>query len=432
MSLEISVAAALAEVMVYNEMTKKWQPPQGSDGQASKVEIMQHNHKPAFRIVSLRDGKWLLNCNIHQKLKYHSATATFHQWRDENRQVYGLNFQSEPDARMFVSIIGQAIDHIAHQALSEYQNPHPADNVYQDPHQHMMHIQSAPNFAAHDENQNANFKKQSNVPLQQQINRRVSQTSNQDYHHSHAIPSSSTNTTTVPAPPPAPPAPPPIPPQASAGPSSIPPVSSNAPPPPPPPPPNFGAAGTAGKPTSLADQLKMRSQNLNKTTNGAAPVTQKAEPEKPAAPSAGGNLMSELAAHINKRKMTQAKADAVDSKSNTSNGSSDSGCGTATSTNGFSNGGSIGSAAAKKWSVSDVKSASITESPKTHRKLPSASSIFSQDEKTVVSEGSSTGSLVNNELLEKFRAELMVEVRLEINKAKQEIIEVIRQELSRH
>ncbi|CAB3397882.1 unnamed protein product [Caenorhabditis bovis] len=443
--------------MVYNEASKKWQPPLGTDGQISKVEIMQNSQRPSFRIVSARetDGKWLLNCNIHHKLKYHSATATFHQWRDEHRQVYGLNFQSESDARTFVSTIGQAIDYLTHQGLNhpnDYQQPQPADNVYQDPHQHIMHIQSAPAFDHnahhHDENQNANFRKisqhansiASSYLTQQQ--RRASQSSNtssgnamyQHHHHQEQTdsrqgwnngPIQSNNI------PPAPCAPPPmappsnsVPPAPPPPPGGIPPVNSGAPPPPPPPPPNLGLAAM-NKGTSLADQLKARGQQLKPNGGSSKPAQ---EPEKPAAPAGAGNLMSELAAHINKRKMTQAKADAVDSKSNTSNGSSDSGCGTATSTNGFSNGGSLGSATAKKWSVSEAKP---TESPKTHRKLPSASSLFSQDDgpKTPLVNGS--GSTITNELLDRFRAELMVEVRLEINKAKQEIIEALRTEIAK-
>ncbi|CTQ86976.1 VASP_tetra domain-containing protein [Caenorhabditis elegans] len=142
--------------------------------------------------------------------------------------------------------------------------------------------------------------------------------------------------------------------------------------------------------------------------------------------------MSELEAQLNKRKMTQAKSDAVDSKSNTSNGSSDSGCGTATSTNGCgsSNGGSVGSAAAKKWSVSDATKP--MDSPKTHRKLPSASSLFSQEDSSSSSSSTltpskpttnGTSSAIPNDLLERLRADIMVEMRLEMNKLEQRIVE---------
>lgn len=92
----------------------------------------------------------------------------------------------------------------------------------------------------------------------------------------------------------------------------------------------------------------------------------------------------------------------------------------------------MGSAAAKKWSVPDGPKP--TDSPKTHRKLPSASSLFSQEDSStkpgpsttngtpsVPSNGTATG--VSNEQLERLRADLMVEVRLEMNKLRQDLME---------
>uniref|UniRef100_A0A8R1HYH4 WH1 domain-containing protein n=1 Tax=Caenorhabditis japonica TaxID=281687 RepID=A0A8R1HYH4_CAEJA len=448
--------------MVYNDATQKWQHPTGSDGSPSNVQIFQDIRRHAFRIVSNNnsDGHNLLNCNIHQRLKYHKATPKFHQWRDERRRVYGLNFDHEAESHNFAHIIAQAIEQLTiNMVNNEYQQPHPADNVYQDPHQHLMHIHSAPNF--HDENQNsANFRKTSQhtttlsstaaMSVQQ---RRASQSSSTSgngssmFHQQQQQQQDFGNTSWQSNGSTAPPAPPPIsaipqaPPAPHAGiapvntsgappPPPLPPVNSAAPPPPPPPPPPPMMSNGA---PSLAEQLKMRSQQgLKQTSNGVgkpAAAAAAAEQEKPAVPKAAGNLMSELEAQLNKRKMTQAKSDAVDSKSNTSNGSSDSGCGTAMSTNGLSsNGGSVGSAAAKKWSVSDASKP--TDSPKSHRKLPSASSLFSQEDTSLTPKAASingtaasSSSAIPNEILDRLRADLMVEVRLEINKAKQEIIE---------
>lgn len=42
-------------------------------------------------------------------MKYNAATPTFHQWRDQ-RQVYGLNFQSKEDAAQFKDAIDDAFD----------------------------------------------------------------------------------------------------------------------------------------------------------------------------------------------------------------------------------------------------------------------------------------------------------------------------------
>ncbi|VDM57485.1 unnamed protein product [Angiostrongylus costaricensis] len=196
-----------------------------------------------------------------------------------------------------------------------------------------------------------------------------------------------------------------VPPAAISTPSHPPPApllppTAGAPPPPPPPPPNL---------------LKSdRSKGIRHLKCTLVPG------------SSHGDLLSELAATFNKKKITQAKADAVDSKSNASNGSSDSGCGTIPPVNGFAapNGGN----APRKWEP--VKTNGNSESPKTHKKVPSGSSISSQED--VKSNGVSVvGNTVTAEFLERFKADLMVEVRLEINKAKQDIIEAFRAELAR-
>ncbi|KAK6010347.1 WH1 domain protein, partial [Ostertagia ostertagi] len=112
------MAVAAAEVMIYNENRKKWQAPDGAEGQISSIPS-------SAQCCAANDGAWVINCNIHHKLKYHTATPTFHQWRDEQRQVYGLNFSSEKEARDFVSAVGQAIDYLNHQFVhgGEYQVP---------------------------------------------------------------------------------------------------------------------------------------------------------------------------------------------------------------------------------------------------------------------------------------------------------------------
>ena len=50
----------------------------------------------------------MINCAILPTLKYNAATPTFHQWRESNLKVVGLNFQNAGDAVMF----GKAVDDI--------------------------------------------------------------------------------------------------------------------------------------------------------------------------------------------------------------------------------------------------------------------------------------------------------------------------------
>ncbi|KAF1752560.1 hypothetical protein GCK72_019115 [Caenorhabditis remanei] len=427
--------------MIFNDPKQQWQHVAGSDGSWTTVQVIQDCRRgDSFRIVSFRaqDRTILLNFKIYRKLRYVAAKEIFHQWRDENKIVYGLNFQHEEEANEFLHFVTLAIEQVANHALNghnEYQQMHPTDNVYQDPHQHLMHIHSAPTF--HDENQNAaNFRKTSqhastlsSASALTQQQRRASQSSSTSAGSATAAPPAPpiSNIPQAPPPPPgiakvssgAPPPPPPPP---------LPQLSTGAPPPPPPPPSASTLMASNGTPT-LMDQIKMRG-NLKSTgikTNGVAEV------EKPPPPKGGVDLMSELNAQLNKRKMTQAKSDAVDSKSNTSNGSSDSGCGIGT--NG-SNGGSVGSATAKKWSVPDASKP--LDSPKTHRKLPSASSLFSQEDTSKPSTSLANGaissvtpttlngnssSVIPNEQLERLRADMMVEVRLEINKLRQDLME---------
>ncbi|EGT54054.1 hypothetical protein CAEBREN_26136 [Caenorhabditis brenneri] len=478
--------------MFYNNNTKSWETPPGLEKVPTLVQVLQDHRRSTYRIISSRphDQQIFLNFYIFQSLRYSAATEIFHQWKDEQKQVYGLNFQQIDDARRFEHVVKQAIDQLAF-AANDYQM-HANDNVYQDPHQHMHHIRSAPTF--HENNNGANLRGKeggvyiikrihfyfysnwkimtvavadciqqyeryyrflneyhtlkyskflifsrnaphtstlSSASAQAQQQRRASQSSN-----------ASAGTSVAPAPPTSsiPQAPPPptggIAPVNSSGappPPPLPPVGVGAPPPPPPPPPPAVLMASNGTP-SLADQLKMKSlQGLKPTSNGVK-TNGNVEPEKPAA-APKGDLMSELNAQLNKRKMTQAKSDAVDSKSNTSNGSSDSGCGIGTS---GSNGGSVGSATAKKWSVSEMSKP--LDSPKTHRKLPSASSLFAQDDASTTSSKASTSlsngttstvvgspstAAVTTEQLERHCADMMVEVRLEMNKLRQDIAQML-------
>uniref|UniRef100_A0A6F7PRG4 WH1 domain-containing protein n=1 Tax=Haemonchus contortus TaxID=6289 RepID=A0A6F7PRG4_HAECO len=446
---ESSMAAAAAEVMIYNENRKQWQAPAGCEGKISSIQVLHNAIRQTFRIIAIReqDGAWVLNCNIHHKLKYHTATPTFHQWRDEQRQVYGLNFSSEKEARDFVSAVGQAIDYLNHQFVhgGEYQVPN--ENIYQDPHQHIMsHIQSAPSFRDQEDSSashlqmnsmHPSFRKtshcvQSNATLSQQQQRRSSQGSSSSSNgpcNMYSQQQTASPSRTAPGPPPAPSVPQVPIPTSNCPPAAPPPPPANAAPPPPPPPPPNLLKSDASRGTSLVDQL--RGAQLKKTS--AAKEIRSVSIADPSsvsgsnvAGSSHGDLLSELAATFNRKKITQAKADAADSKSNASNGSSDSGCGTIPPVNGFA-APAVGNVS-RKWET--VKTNGNMDSPKTHRKVPSGSSISSQEE-LKVNGTPVAGSVITPEFLERFKADLMVEVRLEINKAKEDIIEAFRSELAR-
>ncbi|KAK7864969.1 hypothetical protein R5R35_004949 [Gryllus longicercus] len=131
---EQSIASARASVMIYDDVNKKW-VPSGSSSGLSKVHIYQHQVNNTFRVVGrkLQDHEVVINCAILKGLKYNQATATFHQWRD-NKQVYGLNFSSKEDADAFARAMLHALDTL-NNALSRStgQPPHPASQqgIYQ-------------------------------------------------------------------------------------------------------------------------------------------------------------------------------------------------------------------------------------------------------------------------------------------------------------
>ncbi|KAK5640136.1 hypothetical protein RI129_010947 [Pyrocoelia pectoralis] len=107
---EQSIASARASVMVYDDVNKKW-VPSGSSSGLSKVHIYQHTVQQTFRVVGrkLQDHEVVINCAILKGLKYNQATATFHQWRD-NKHVYGLNFSSKEDADQFARAMFHSLE----------------------------------------------------------------------------------------------------------------------------------------------------------------------------------------------------------------------------------------------------------------------------------------------------------------------------------
>ncbi|VDO59570.1 unnamed protein product, partial [Onchocerca flexuosa] len=146
---------AMADVMMYDDSTKQWLSPDGSSEAArSQVRILHNIHSNTFRIVGtrLQDGNWILNCNIYERLRYKSATPTFHQWRDEKRKVYGLSFMKEEDARLFVKVMTQALSILT--SSSDYQNGSDlgfSNTIYQEPHQLHHNAYSSPSFRGADD-----------------------------------------------------------------------------------------------------------------------------------------------------------------------------------------------------------------------------------------------------------------------------------------
>ena len=109
-----------ASVMMYNEEEKQWIHA-GSNNQTSpysEIHILQNTARKSYRIVGLKcddASDVTVNMNIMHKLKYHVATSTFHQWRCEKRQVYGINFSSPEEAENFKNCMTRVLDDLNNQ-----------------------------------------------------------------------------------------------------------------------------------------------------------------------------------------------------------------------------------------------------------------------------------------------------------------------------
>lgn len=425
---ESVVVFADAEVMQHESHSGSWVPLSGQ--RKASVRVVQNGRNQQFRIIAMLDETLVLNTRLYYKMHYKAATTTFHQWRDEQKAVYGLSFASQDQARQFEDMVRQVLELIARLRdmpveNGGYTNGYDQQAVYQEPHHQnpstMHHMHSAPVLRSEDDPALRNRTLGASQQQQQQI-RRSSQGSSHSGNGSvyaqvsnghvssppRAVPTSSAAVTGGP---PAPPPPPPI--------SGLPPVSTNAPPPPPPPPPSMLTGGTAGK--SLADQLKNATLKKVERKESNSGMEEKQNGSNGTAPAGGvtGDLMRELAATMSKRKNTRAQLDAVDSKSNVSNGSSDSGCGiiappplssTNASSNSTLNGGSV-----KKWPDPIKNGVDMG-----HKKAPSTSSICSEDVRK-----HSNGAEISPEVYERLKADILSEIRVELDKVKNEILAAI-------
>ncbi|XP_028858030.1 enah/Vasp-like b isoform X5 [Denticeps clupeoides] len=88
--------------MIYDDTSKKWVPIKPGQQGFSRINIYHNTANNTFRVVGvkLQDQQVVINYSIVKGLKYNQATPTFHQWRDA-RQVYGLNFASKEEATTF-------------------------------------------------------------------------------------------------------------------------------------------------------------------------------------------------------------------------------------------------------------------------------------------------------------------------------------------
>ncbi|KAF8383785.1 unc-34 [Pristionchus pacificus] len=506
-------AAAEAEVMHHDPDSGSWISLSG--GRSAMVRVLHNARSQQFRVTAHLENQCVLDTRLYFKMHYKCATPTFHQWRDEHKHVYGLNFAppNADQAPQFESVVRQALELIMRSredygpVMHSNGGNHMEQAVYQEPHaavggggglHHGMH--SAP-VMRDDGYRGASLAAAQLAAAQQQQVRRQSQGSShsggggggiyaqvqqpnghhyQQQQQQHvqqapvvASPPRPAVSSIPPAPPPPPPlaaapppAPPPPPPPQMAMNGGLPPLATNAPPPPPPPP--LGGLRGGGQ-SSFLDEIKAGKQlrkvgtpaaNGTATDNGSAAAAAAAvsTPPPAAKKAGGGDLMSELMQTMSRRNNTRAALDAIDNKSNISNGSSDSGNGISApssghesaggSSNGSTNGLAAGSGSAASSSSSNgtvkrwpdpMKQAGQQENGLGHRKAPSTSSINSED--TLRAAGvppptqlqqlqqnglaAGAGAGLSLEQFDRLKNEILGEIRTQMDKMKREIIEAI-------
>uniref|UniRef100_T1JKQ0 Uncharacterized protein n=1 Tax=Strigamia maritima TaxID=126957 RepID=T1JKQ0_STRMM len=446
---EQSIASARASVMIYDDNTKKW-IPSGSSSGLSKVHIYQHLINNTFRVVGrkLQDHEVVINCSILKGLKYNQATQTFHQWRD-NKQVYGLNFSSKEDADAFATAMLRAVELLNNSGCRVPAAPTPQTSVSVYPGYQLL------NGPCGDYEDIDVQQRMRSLPRDDYcgIDRRIMATAgtNQSVsgpptpasvvpvsgHHrtSSAPPAPSIVVPNAPPPPPpAPPAPPFVPPFAPpfAAPAAItaptpapvptpappPPahVSAAAPPPPPPPPaPNNSLSRSVSSelaypaPGSLATALA--SAKLRRTSRGSesdnAYGTMRLGGSSGSSGSSSGerSQMGGMASMMDEMAKTLARRRAAAEHTNPETD----GHTTPDGKKGWDK--SNGSNGSNKYGSSNG-----AESPKPGRRQRFGS-VSGSDEFKV-------NGAIDASDLERFKAEILAEIRNEINNAKQEILQV--------
>ncbi|XP_052273240.1 vasodilator-stimulated phosphoprotein-like isoform X4 [Dreissena polymorpha] len=315
---EVPICSSRANVMTYDDGSKKWIPCGNAPG-LSKVQIYQHTVNNTFRVVGrkLADHEVVINCAILKNLKYNQATPTFHQWRD-SRSVYGLNFANKEDSDTFSNAMMTALDILNNQSRPTSGPPQPPMNAPPPSYQQMSYTQQTNGPPA--------FNDQVEIRPPRQPSGGAPAIY-QTYQEPPAPVSApvAPPVSTIPTPPvvlaappfsgpPLPPAggPPPAPPPPPAGGPPLPPAGRGPPAPPPPPaPPSIGGMGGGG---GLAAALAEKANRLKKvSTEPAAPSDSAASGRPPAGGgvanagrSVGGggpvDHMAELAKKLQRRK----------------------------------------------------------------------------------------------------------------------------------
>ncbi|XP_019374119.1 PREDICTED: ena/VASP-like protein isoform X3 [Gavialis gangeticus] len=417
-SSEQSICQARASVMVYDDTSKKWVPIKPGQQGFSRINIYHNTATNTFRVVGvkLQDQQVVINYSIVKGLKYNQATPTFHQWRDA-RQVYGLNFASKEEATTFSNAMLFALN------IMNSQDGGPATQrqVQNGPSPDEMEVQR----------RQVMEQQQQQQQRQESLERRTSTTGPilPPGHPSAAaaIPASSSG----PPPPPPPPVPPP---------------PMGAAPPPPPPLPAGGAQGvgtddgsTSGFAAALASAKLRRVQRPEDVSGGSSPCgASKSDANRTSSGGGGGGLMEEmnklLAKSLSRRKAASQSDKPADKKEEESQ-NEDASTSPLPVTRGPSQPQNSSEPGKKPWersnSVEKPVSSLLSRNPSVTKSPDVKSPVQSQPPFRMKPVSSSNDVAMDALDFDRMKQEILEEVVRELHKVKEEIIDAIRQELSR-
>ncbi|XP_066485140.1 ena/VASP-like protein isoform X6 [Tiliqua scincoides] len=405
---EQSICQARASVMVYDDTSKKWVPIKPGQQGFSRINIYHNTSNNTFRVVGvkLQDQQVVINYSIVKGLKYNQATPTFHQWRDA-RQVYGLNFASKEEATTFSNAMLFALN-----IMNSQQDGGPTTQrqVQNGPSPDEMEVQRR---QAMDQQQQR----------QESLERRTSTTGPAlpSGHPSAAagIPTSSGG----PPPPPPPPVPPP---------------PTGTAPPPPPPLPAGGSCTDDGSVSGLAAALagaKLRRVQRPEDGSGGSSPSGASKSDANRTSSGGGGLMEEMNKLLAKRRKAASQSDKPADKKEEESQNEDASTSPSPVTRGPVQQQNSSDAGKKPWERSNSvekpvtsllsRSLSVEKSPETKSSVQFAASFRMKP-------ASSSNDVAMDTLdFDRMKQEILEEVVKELHKVKEEIIDAIRQELSR-
>ncbi|XP_061853959.1 ena/VASP-like protein isoform X1 [Colius striatus] len=403
---EQSICQARASVMVYDDTSKKWVPIKPGQQGFSRINIYHNTATNTFRVVGvkLQDQQVVINYSIVKGLKYNQATPTFHQWRDA-RQVYGLNFASKEEATTFSNAMLFALN------IMNSQDGGPAAQ---------RQVQNGPS----PDEMEAQRRQVMEQQRQESLERRTSTTGPAlpPGHPSGAavVPASAGG--------PPPPPPPPVPP---------PPLGAAPPPPPPLPAGQAEDGSVSGLAAALAGAKLRRVQRPEDGSGGSSPSgVSKSDANRTSSGGGGGGLMEEMNKLLAKRRKAASQSDKPADRKEEESQNDDASTSPSPSTRGPTQQQQNSSDSGKKpWersnSVEKPVSSLLSRNPSVVKSCEAKSPTQSHLSSRMKPVSSSNDVAMDALDFDRMKQEILEEVVRELHKVKEEIIDAIRQELSR-